>query len=549
MSDVDWNKLPHDPLGFFGLPEAFERKDLKRSYGQLIKRYKPETAPEEFQKIRAAFEYLEGLLRYGKGDSQLNRGATYQWTAESALSQADQVKASGETSPELTAGPEPFRPLHERLKSESPLALYRQIQQVEKKSPYDFYALALISDLVKPNEGLFFRWLLDGLKAHPDDAGLQSLFYESLRTELPLELLPGLLLATSKVVQTDWYYFLTESAWHRLLLHSPFETFRQTLDQCEKNLKSFRMTGRLAFYVQIMPRAIWKADRVWVDQIFEWMETSGVQLPKQLASDMEFLEMMREYHVQLPLLMSHAHPMLEYIVKCVEQYFLGEGMARDHMVIQHNLDFADAPLDLLAAFPYCENEQVQRGYFQTWLLWDMISSDVAERHGVWDDRISRQQLLPVIHALLREQSATWASSVWLRNGYLIGNLAIYPMVFLLPWLVFGGLIYYIPAFCFALVLMSVAAVLGYHFLLKPRVVDTFWQKLLVRYLTESYFGQWRQRFVQLLEANPVPMAELVGASKAIVARHQEFRHGQILQTFLSRDMGLALFATSVRFRR
>lgn len=549
MSTVDWNKLPHDPRGFFGLAEGFDRKDLKRSYGQLIKQYKPETAPEEFQRIRAAFEYLEGILRYGKQDAQLMGGISYQWNAQSALSQ---IRPSGD-DPRGSDGPmsqpAPTIPLHERLKSEPPAALYRQLQQVEKKSPFDFYALALLSDLVKPNESLFFRWLLEGLKSHANDSGLMTLLYESLQTELPVELIPGLLLATSKVVQTDSYYFLTESAWHRLLLHSPFDQFRRTMEQCEKNINSFRMTGRLVFYIQIMPRAIWKADPDWVNQIFDWMTTSGVKLPKQLEGDLDFLEKLRDYHSRLPAVLSNAHPMLEYIVKCVEQYFLGQGLRRDQIVLQNNLDLAEAPLDLLAAFPLTENEAVHQGYWQTWLLWENISTDVSERHGVLDDRANRQQLLPVIHAVLRDQSATWTPSALLRYGYRFSNFVMYPAFFLLPWLMLGGLLQVIPMICSFLLLLSVGSVLGYHFWLKPKYVDKFWQSRLKQFVTESYFGQWRQRFVQVLEANPVTMKELVSATRVIVSQHDELRHGQILDAFLSDDIGLAFFATAVRFRR
>ncbi len=550
MSNVDWNKLPHDPRGFFGLEENFDRKDLKRSYAQLIKQFKPETAPEEFQRIRAAFEYLEGILRYGKQDAQFLGGTKYHWNAESSLNQAGDPSGTirGSDAPQSPT-PLPVAPLHERLKSEPPATLYRQLQQVEKKSPFDFYALALLSDVVKPNEGLFFRWLLEGLKSYPDDNGLMTLFYECLRTELPIDLLPGLLLATSKVVQNDWYYFLTESAWHRLLIHSTFETFRRTLEQCEKNLKSFRMSGRLAFYLQIMPRAIWKADPAWVTQVFDWITTSGVQLPKQLESDMHFLEQLREYHFQLPAVLKQAHPMLEHILKCVEQFFMGQGLQRDQIVVQNNLDFAAAPLDLLAAFPHTEDETIHQGHWNTWLLWENISNDVAERHGVIEDRVNRQQLLPVVHALLRDQSASWTASPSLRYGYRISNMAAYVMVFITPWLLLSGLIQFVPVSCFLILFLSVGGVWGYHFWFKPKFFEPFWHKRISRFVTESYYGQWRQRFVQLLEANPVPMSELVGATSAIVSQHEEFRHGQILNAFLANDMGLAFFATAVRFRR
>ncbi|MDX1970316.1 MAG: J domain-containing protein, partial [Planctomycetaceae bacterium] len=63
MSEPAWNCLPHDPQGFFGLPATFDRQDLKRQYNRLIKQFKPEKYPQEFQKIRAAYDALDQRLR------------------------------------------------------------------------------------------------------------------------------------------------------------------------------------------------------------------------------------------------------------------------------------------------------------------------------------------------------------------------------------------------------------------------------------------------------------------------------------------------------
>ena len=61
-----WELVSDDPVGFFGLPTGFDRKDLKRAYNALLRRYKPDKYPQEFQKLRAAFEQLDGELRYGQ---------------------------------------------------------------------------------------------------------------------------------------------------------------------------------------------------------------------------------------------------------------------------------------------------------------------------------------------------------------------------------------------------------------------------------------------------------------------------------------------------
>ena len=46
-----------------------DRRELKRSYNALLRRYKPEKFPQEFQRIRAAYEQLEANMRYGQATS------------------------------------------------------------------------------------------------------------------------------------------------------------------------------------------------------------------------------------------------------------------------------------------------------------------------------------------------------------------------------------------------------------------------------------------------------------------------------------------------
>ena len=60
-----WELLPHQPRRFFELEPDFDKRELKRRYTRLIKRFKPERSPEEFQRIRAAYEELLDELRSG----------------------------------------------------------------------------------------------------------------------------------------------------------------------------------------------------------------------------------------------------------------------------------------------------------------------------------------------------------------------------------------------------------------------------------------------------------------------------------------------------
>ena len=63
-SEPLWELLPHAPERFFGLSGDFDLRDLKRSYNRMIRQFKPEKFPEEFQRIRGAYESLSDALRY-----------------------------------------------------------------------------------------------------------------------------------------------------------------------------------------------------------------------------------------------------------------------------------------------------------------------------------------------------------------------------------------------------------------------------------------------------------------------------------------------------
>ena len=55
----DCDRWPSDARTLFGLAPEATRRDLKRSYSKLIRRFKPEHAQEQFRRLREAFEELD----------------------------------------------------------------------------------------------------------------------------------------------------------------------------------------------------------------------------------------------------------------------------------------------------------------------------------------------------------------------------------------------------------------------------------------------------------------------------------------------------------
>lgn len=55
----DW---PVDPFELLGVERGCDEKTLRRAYNRLIREYRPEHDPDEFQKIRDAYDRARGML-------------------------------------------------------------------------------------------------------------------------------------------------------------------------------------------------------------------------------------------------------------------------------------------------------------------------------------------------------------------------------------------------------------------------------------------------------------------------------------------------------
>ena len=151
MSDPgepQWHLLPDQPEQFFSLTGEYDVRDLKRSYNALIRRFKPEKFPEEFQRIRAAYERLNDALRYGE-TSQSNTlppQTQFDWSAPPAPQQPAHELPEEETllPPQGSSQEEPhsesaplieFPEWYERVKQEPLPELYEELQSLPFKTP------------------------------------------------------------------------------------------------------------------------------------------------------------------------------------------------------------------------------------------------------------------------------------------------------------------------------------------------------------------------------------------------------------------------------
>ncbi len=91
----DIHKWPSDPRTLFGLDSKASRRDLKRAYTKLIRQFKPEHSPDQFRRLREAFEQLDQQLEWREQfeeryatlqNTELDSGPTSEQTTITATS-------------------------------------------------------------------------------------------------------------------------------------------------------------------------------------------------------------------------------------------------------------------------------------------------------------------------------------------------------------------------------------------------------------------------------------------------------------------------------
>lgn len=556
MSDdakVDWGLLPQAPLAFFGLTEAFDRKELKRAYNRLLRQFKPEKHPQEFQRIRAAYELLDNQLRYGAAATPT---LEYRWQTDDAVPANQDVsrpptRSTAFEPPRSPAqdAPKPSAPpLHVRIRQEPLAGVYRQLAEKHHKLPYDFYALAVMSDVVHRKDGQqFLRWLLQGLNEHRQDQALLSLLYEYLRGPTPIEFAARLLVAISKTVRTDEFFPLTENLWHRLLRERPFAEFRKTLEACESNLRDVGIDSRLAFTVEILKAAIWVADADWINRAFALIEENFERVAFQLQNDLDLLDFLRRYISGRPALAT-AGQLRRQIDEALREFFAGEQASRDRSVLQCQVRIAEDPDATLAAFPLESDED----YSNFYILWNYVTSDVAERHvaerapanvSAWMSR--GRALYETIERRVRG-SKQYARSTSLKGLYYLGIGAFYFAVTLsaifptiammgsgffwdmvMPWLAMG---------------LGIGGALWVHFrYLRPR-----WKAYEQRQATRRYAELSRGELAAFLQRSHFSHQEL--RELLFNADISNLTMAQSTADHFQKDYALAIYAMALHFQ-
>lgn len=551
--EPDWSLLPRDPIRFFGLPEGFDRRELKRRYNELIRRFKPERHPEEFQRIRAAYEQLDSGIRYGLQTSWNAPTADGSWPVD--------FQAKTPTGPSFSRTTSPVLPLHERLQRENALDVYRELESKATKTAFDFYALAVMSDVVDPQDGKQFpRWLLQGLAVHQRDIGLLRLMNTYLRSSVDAKDAAPLLVKCSQIIHENTFFPLTEPLWRTLLRSQDFSLFRTTLQQCESNLKGVSIDGRIAFYLQILKSAMWVADEAWIDESLGFVETNFERIPQFLEFDVEMVTRLRTY-IKHRSTFAAGHPLFRRMDQAMRDYFSEEQQTGDRSVLECQVQIVQDSDGLAEAF----TNLVDPAYGPFYAVWGWISHDVAERNIESPGQLIDDDLWFSRTRTLLEQIARQTENSRFGAGWVLATMAYrcaQGLCYTAPIASFVVIFWLIvrrgdasmmggrsaeapnPPFVFGTILLIVAgALIGSRLTkqLKTRVWFPFCQWMSAR----CYRRLWRPEIIGFIGRSQVPYRSFVAyvshTSNSVIARWDWVRH------FVGLDFALPVYAMAQRF--
>lgn len=440
----DWNLLPHRPEAFFVLSGEYDRKDLKRAYNRLLKQYKPEKFPQEFQLIRAAFEELDNQLRYGR---RLN-GPSFNlshlnWQAETIPAPVGAGASSANETPSVQGIP--VQRFWERLEKESPQDLFSELKSKQGKSAFDYYALAILGDtLTNRDEMTFVKWILKGLGEHPHDPALFRLLYQYLRLNASHEQSRGLVKAVAKVIHDDRFYMLTEPLWDRLLLAGEFQELGQFLEACERQLQDHQVNGRVAFYLHFTRKAMFQATRHWLDRAFALIDANHEVLHGQSEVELEVLQALYRYRCSREEFLD-GNELFAALDRVILEYCEQEDFQAEKSFLDLQVQIASGEWDVLEAFPV-EHDHAIEAFFESW-LW--IDADIAARFGIEEtelgENLQRRSLsvLNLMQTMATRTRKSWRGRLWLSLGWIY-EVTRYALGILFVVLLFLG--YYVLLF-------------------------------------------------------------------------------------------------------
>ncbi|MFN0058770.1 MAG: hypothetical protein ACKVX7_09975 [Planctomycetota bacterium] len=367
VDEPDWSFLPDHPDRFFGIDAGSSREDLKRRYGALIRRYKPERFPEEFKRIRSAYEQVDAWL-CGVGEERAESERRAQW--DESLATARPAHGADAVAHNDIDGADslPSTLTEWRAALAAPdcdlSAFRRRLADTRRKSPLHYYVLAVLADLDPDSEdNAFYTRILDGLREFPTEPGLLRVLYAELEQESPQYWDGKVHAALADVLPADAYYSVAGDGLLAILRTSGFEAFRQQLAESDRRLRGDGLFPRAALLMRALRESMLTADLEWLRAQMALMEEKLPRLGPHFEHSYDVLQFLLRYRIaRSQFLSSHGHPLRHRIDVAIRHYCEGPVETAHHELLCVYSEMFAAPEELAAAFPVSALADVEAVY-------------------------------------------------------------------------------------------------------------------------------------------------------------------------------------------
>ena len=536
--EPDWALLPSQPAQFFGLPVDFERSDLKRAYNRLLKVYKPERHPEQFQKIRAAYEALEG--RFGGGGTASQSPQQFRTLAvelgqpPASATTADGRPAVGtlRLAPSLAARALAALENSDRSELES---LYAQ----KPALPEDYAALAALCDVLQPKRRFgFLGWILRGRRAHPSSGLLRLTLAEHLKSQaIDDSEIAGTLRYVSRVITDDGFFILAAPLLRRLAKVVPWEQYRQVYDECASRIHDRRVDARLHFEAAFLRLAVWVAPVEECRRMLAEVEARDDRIDSTIDDNLEIVRQLLDYREHRDWFLGHG-PIAERIDNAIRRYcFEGRQAAADEVSLVQRA-VVSRPEDVLAAFG--EATERQMGCLEAW-GWISFECE-SDKSLASDRRRAAEATRAVIIQIDRETLA-----VPFVLLYIAGPLSFGPSAgYMGPAIDYVVTTYFGPAVVGYIWMerIKIAMVAGI-FLFGASLAWLYYALIWRRTPRRRYRWGWRGTLAQFFLATRLRHHEVATSIEALATDPPAFRCVKNLHEYFRRDLALKVYAIAV----
>ena len=433
--EVNWSHLPHSPELFFGCDDSSSRRDLKRAYNKILKKFKPEQFPDEFKKIRKAFEDLDARISYGLKSTSVF--LDFSESEDEGQESLDIVLNAEEEELKDLEIQDPFGDKDERLYEDLQVlfkknANIRELLEQQKFKGVKSSTDVVLEALIKEVENKSFSVLDSIIEAYSSERGnshLKSFLFHFLRTKTLKKDIDECLEKMAFNVDASDFFYLTELLWFRLADEKGIEHCCTKITELENKIGYIPPESLSVFYLHFCTRYIFDLEEKFLVEKMDLIEDCSSEFYWREDNEANFLTLLYDYRESLESFLTSC-PTRQKLHKIIETWCKTEESLKHRAFINEAVN-----LDLKSIL-----DRVGYGDSSTQACSEVIESICSEiKEGSWEEDIyeENEKNNKVRIFMLKIEEDTDQSSLGTLNTFTICTVLVFHLSVVLVPSIYG----------------------------------------------------------------------------------------------------------------